>query len=256
VIVLTACRDVDSKVEAFSAGADDYITKPFEVAEVEARIRSMLRRREVLVQLERSVRDLASTNQRMEQLLMVDEKTGLYNFREFQRRLREEWLRAERYGAPLSLVFADIDHFKKVNDTLGHQAGDRLLQEFATLLSGGARANDVAARYGGEEFAVILPHTESAMAYRVVDRIRRAVKEFVFLEDETPTRITISGGVATFPSSSDVDSVETLLRSADRALYRAKDLGRDRVVRDDDRPGRARADGGGPALREKPGLAG
>ena len=230
VIMLTACRDVDSKVKAFSAGADDYVTKPFEVEEVDARIRTMLRRREGLVGLERTVRDLSANNRRLEQLLMVDEKTGLYNFREFQRRLGEEFQRAERYGVALSLVFFDLDHFKQLNDRLGHQAGDRVLQEFAVLLTGGARTNDIAARYGGEEFALILPHTDGEMAARVAERVRRASREFVFLRDETPTRVTVSAGVATVPSTASIETMEDLVRAADLAMYDAKDAGRDRVV--------------------------
>jgi diguanylate cyclase (GGDEF)-like protein len=161
---------------------------------------------------------------------MVDEKTGLYNFREFQRRLREEWQRAERYTVPLSVVFFDLDHFKRVNDTLGHQAGDRVLKEFAMLATGGARANDIAARYGGEEFAVILPHTDGEMAVRVAERIRRAVAEFEFDAGESPTRITVSAGVATLTAKREVSSVDDLVRAADAALYEAKELGRNRVV--------------------------
>jgi len=229
IILLTACRDVNAKVEAFSAGADDYITKPFDFEEVDARIQSMLRKREFLVTLETTVRDLAATNEQLEQLLIVDEKTGLYNFRQFQKRLREEWERSNRYSVPLSLVFLDLDHFKEVNDTLGHPAGDAILQEFATLVTGGARANDVAARYGGEEFAVILPHTDQEMATRVAERIRRAVADFTFMRDETPTKISVSAGVATYPAGEEIDSVDALVRAADRALYDAKDRGRNRV---------------------------
>lgn len=236
VVLLTACRDLDAKVEAFSAGVDDYVTKPFEFEEVDARVRSMLRRRDLLSNLESTVRDLTVTNAELEQLLVVDEKTGLYNFREFQRRLKDEWQRAERYATPLSLVMLDLDHFKRINDSLGHQAGDRVLREFATLVAGGARANDVAVRYGGEEFAVILPHTDAAMAARVAERIRTAVREFVFLEEEQPVQVTVSAGVATYPSTPDLDSVDALLRAADLALYEAKERGRDRVVQDD--PGR------------------
>jgi diguanylate cyclase (GGDEF)-like protein len=232
LILLTADRNVDKKVEAFSVGADDYVTKPFELAEIEARIRTMLHRRRRLAGLEGTVRDLESNKEELEQLLMVDEKTGLYNFREFQRRLRDEWSRAERYSVALSLIFLDLDWFKRVNDTLGHQAGDRVLQEFALLVTGGARANDVAARYGGEEFAIVLPHTDAEMALRVANRIRRAVEEFVFLADDTPTRVTVSAGVSTFPSRPEVDSVDALVRAADMALYAAKDGGRNRVVQD------------------------
>ena len=229
ILVMSACRDTESKVEAFSAGADDYVTKPCELMEVEARLRSLLKKREALLQIEQVVQDLASTNIKLEQSLMVDEKTGLYNFREFQRRLKAEWSRAERYGVPLSLVFFDLDHFKTINDTLGHQTGDKILEEFALLATGGARANDVAARYGGEEFAIILPHTEREMARRVAERIRRAVDQFTFNAADRPTKVTVSGGVATYPGGKGIDSMDALVRSADAALYRAKDAGRNRV---------------------------
>ena len=230
IVVLSACRDAESKVEAFSAGADDYMTKPFEVQEIDARVRSMLRKREALINMEHAVRDLTSTNERLEQLLMVDEKTGLYNFREFQRKLKAEWSRAERYGMPLSLVFFDLDHLKQINDTLGHPTGDKILGEFAVLATGGARANDIAARYGGEEFAVILPHTELDMALRVAERIRRAVDCFTFNANDSPAHVTVSGGVATYPGGEGIDSMDALVRAADAALYRAKDGGRNKVV--------------------------
>jgi two-component system cell cycle response regulator len=230
IILLTACKDVDAKVDAFKAGVEDFVTKPFALEEVEARIESWLRRSRYFRGLEAEVDTLTASKGRLEKLLMLDEKTGLFNFREFQRRLTDEWQRASRYRTPLSLVFFDVDHFKQVNDTLGHQAGDSVLRQFAMLVAGGARTNDVAARYGGEEFAVILPHTDGEMAARVAERIRRAVEETVFLEDESPQRITVSAGVATFPSRSEIDSVDALIRAADGALYRAKDAGRNRVV--------------------------
>ena len=135
-----------------------------------------------------------------------------------------------RYATPLSLIFLDLDNFKTINDTLGHPAGDRALKEFATLVTGGARTNDFAARYGGEEFAVILPHTDGVMGSRVARRIVAAVREFIFLEDEKPTHVTVSAGVATYPSSRDIASMEALVRAADAALYRAKDAGKDCVA--------------------------
>ena len=223
MILLTACRDTETKVEAFAAGAQDYITKPFACEEIDARILAALRRRQTMLKLQ-------SSNDQLEQLLKMDEKTGLYNFREFRRRLREEWQRAQRYGTPLSVIFLDLDNFKGLNDTLGHQAGDQALKEFATLVSGGARANDFAARYGGEEFAIILPHTDAEMGKRVAQRIVAAVREFVFLEDETPTHVTVSAGVATYPAGPKIDSMDALVRAADGALSRAKDAGKDCVI--------------------------
>jgi diguanylate cyclase (GGDEF)-like protein len=230
VFLLSACRDVETKVAALDAGAIDYITKPFVCEEVDARIRGTLQRRQALLQMQTEVDDLKTSNDDLEQRLMTDEKTGLFNFREFQRRLREEWNRAERYGTPLSVIFLDLDDFKQLNDTLGHQAGDRALEQFATLVSGGARASDVAARYGGEEFAIVLPHTDAEMGVRVAERILAAVREFVFVEELTPTRITVSAGVATYSAESTIDSMDALVRAADQALYRAKDAGKDCVV--------------------------
>lgn len=230
VLLLTASRSVGDKVAAFTAGVDDYVTKPFDCEEIAARIRAMIRRRELLASLEHTIHDQRTTIEQLEGLLVRDEKTGLFNFREFQRKLREEWLRAERYRTPLSLVMLDLDDFKKVNDEHGHLAGDRVLEEFASLVSAGARATDTAARYGGEEFAIILPHTGGILAARVAERICRAVREHVFLGHDAPARVTVSAGVATYPSCPRIDSPEALVAAADAALYRAKQLGKDRVV--------------------------
>jgi diguanylate cyclase (GGDEF)-like protein len=232
VVLLTARRDTDDKVRGFASGCDDYVTKPFAFEEMDARVRAMLRKRELYVELQIKNRELDAANRQMQGLLVEDEKTGLANFREFQRRLREEWLRAERYRMPLSLVMLDLDDFKAINDTWGHPAGDRVLREFATLVAGGARATDLAARYGGEEFGIILPHTDGELALRVAERIRGAVEEFAFLESEAPIRVTVSGGVATWPFHPGVHSFEDLVRAADRALYRAKQSGKNRVMID------------------------
>jgi diguanylate cyclase (GGDEF)-like protein len=233
VILLSASNSVEDKVEAFLAGVDDYVVKPFAFEEVDARIRAMLKKRELYMAHESALRDLRASNEQLTEELGVDEKTGANNYRSFQRRLAEEWLRAQRYGMPLSLVMLDLDDFKRLNDSLGHRAGDLALREFATLVAGGARATDLAARYGGEEFAIILPHTAGAMAALVADRVLAAVREFLFLADESPSRLTVSAGVATYPSHPDIDDPDALVRAADRALYRAKEQGKDRVVIDD-----------------------
>ncbi len=232
IILLSASRSVEDKVEAFGAGVDDYVVKPFAFEEVDVRIRAMLGKREQYVTLENANRELTARCDQLHEQLAVDDKTGLYTFRHFQRRLIEEWLRAQRYGTPLSLVMFDLDDFKRLNDTVGHAAGDVGLQQFATLVAGGARATDLAARWGGEEFVMVLPHTWGAMAARVAERIRVAVREFVFLSEESPMRLTVSAGVATFPSHAGISGVDELVDAADRALYRAKAQGKDQVVVD------------------------
>jgi two-component system chemotaxis family response regulator WspR len=230
VILLTARRDVSAKVEAFASGADDYVTKPYEFEEVDARIRAMLRKRELYQALEQKTREL-------EALAIVDDKTGLANYRQFDRKLREEWLRAERYATPLSLVMIDLDDFKLLNDTVGHPAGDRALREVATLVAGGARATDLAARYGGDEFSIILPHTDAAMASRVARRVINAIGEHAFLSEEHPCRLTASAGIATHASVTVLSGPEALVAAADRALYAAKALGKNRVAVHDASPG-------------------
>ena len=216
VILLSARREPQAKREAFDAGVDHYVEKPFDLAEMEARIRSMLEKRKTYLKLEEEA--------------TVDEKTGLANYRVFFKKLREEWERSDRYKLPLSIVMLDLDDFKRVNDTVGHPAGDRVLREFAMLVSGGARGTDLAARYGGEEFAMILPHTDRLRAERVAERVRAAVADFSFLELDHPLRVTVSAGVATFDSGSDIASAEQLVSAADRALYAAKKAGKNRVV--------------------------
>jgi diguanylate cyclase (GGDEF)-like protein len=235
VILVSAQRETKSKRDGFDAGADDYVTKPFEFEEVDARIRAMLRKRELYLTLESRNQELKATNEQLEELATVDELTGLANYRVFRKRLQDEWIRAARYGQPLSLVMLDLDDFKQVNDTLGHPAGDRVLREFAMLVAGGARATDLPARYGGEEFAIILPHTEGERAVRVAERVRAAVADFAFLDGETPLKVTVSAGVATHPSAAGVQSADEFLKVADRALYAAKNGGKNRVVVDGDK---------------------
>ncbi len=216
LILLSARREPETKREGFDAGIDHYVEKPFDLGELDARIRPMLQKRKLHLQLEEEA--------------TVDEKTGLSNYRVFFRKLREEWERSERYKLPLSIVILDLDDFKKVNDAHGHLAGDKVLREFAMLVSGGARGTDLAARYGGEEFAMILPHTDREHAERVAERVRAAVADFSFLEPEHALRVTVSAGAATFAPGSIINTAEQLVAAADRALYAAKKAGKNKVV--------------------------
>jgi len=159
----------------------------------------------------------------------TDRLTNLWNYGYFQHQLAEEIKRALRFNRSLSLLMADIDFFKAFNDTLGHLAGDKLLQELSLTLKNSCREVDLVARYGGEEFAIILPETNKESAYASAERIRKAVAEnpFFYSDNTSPKKITISIGVASFPQ--DVTEKEKLILAADKALYAAKETGRNRV---------------------------
>lgn len=157
----------------------------------------------------------------------TDPLTGLYNRGHFDDRLRQMVAETARFGGESSLVMFDIDHFKQVNDTHGHQAGDAVLKAIARLLTDRVRNVDTCARYGGEELVLLLPRTELDGAMELANRLRLAVMELTVRWTGGSTRVTVSGGVASFPRTS--RSVEALIAAADAALYRAKYAGRNRV---------------------------
>ncbi len=163
-----------------------------------------------------------------ERLATTDGLTGLVNHRSFQARLDEHIAAARRYGKKLSLLFTDIDHFKAVNDTYGHPAGDVVLRGVAQILHREARTTDVAARYGGEEFALVMPETDLAGALKTAERIREKVGQAVFRAEQGEIKITLSIGVATFPD--DARSKADLVEAADGGLYHAKRHGRNQTV--------------------------
>lgn len=159
----------------------------------------------------------------------TDGLTGLLNRSEFDRLLAEEIKRGERYGNPASLIMIDIDHFKKFNDTFGHQGGDETLRTVARTVGESVRDVDNVCRFGGEEIAVILPATDAASAQHTAERIRATVAERdIHLESGQTAKVTISLGVATYPTCG--STPESLLKTADAALYRSKEQGRDRVT--------------------------
>lgn len=174
---------------------------------------------------------IAVENSRLYLMATMDRMTRLYIHHYFQERLAEEIKRSQRYAKPLCLLISDIDHFKKFNDTYGHQQGDIVLKETARLLKEAIRKIDLAARYGGEEFAVILPETDIASAIAVAERIRKKIEEFQFPGQNEPLHVMVSVGVAQFDPERDHDKKD-LIGRADRALYKAKDSGRNCVVAD------------------------
>lgn len=221
VVLLTSKTDTESRVEGLRIGADDYVCKPFDERELSARVGSMLR-------IKRLHDHVQAAKARLAHLAVHDELTGLYNYRYLHTRLNEEFKRSERYRDPLACAMIDIDHFKGFNDEHGHDTGDAVLREVGSRLRAAVREIDVVARYGGEEFLLVLPSTHFSGALTVADRVWRSIGGTPTLVDGREHRVTVSVGVALFPSR-DVRTKDQLLKAADRALYQAKDDGRDRI---------------------------
>ena len=226
IVVVSGRSSRAAQAAAFRAGADDFIAKPFHGADLDARVRANLRKRDLYLRLERANRELRAANDRLQTLSATDELTSLANRRALASRLADEFARAERYETPLSVVAADLDGFKQLNDAYGHAVGDRVLAQLARRLRALARATDLVARLGGDEFAFVLPHTGLAEARAFAERL---LTRF----DVVPLRlpggdvlaVRLSCGVATLPDSGPVETPEALLEAADRALYEAKRAG-------------------------------
>jgi diguanylate cyclase (GGDEF)-like protein len=219
VIMLTGSESVDEKVRALGGGAADYLIKPFDRAELRARVRVHLRIR-ALQQL------LRVKNEKLKLLATTDELTGLANRHRLMEIGEKEVSRARRYAHPLACVMVDLDHFKRVNDTHGHLAGDAVLKAVGAALQTALRDHDVAARYGGEEMLLLLPHTNLEGAITVAERHRKKLRELEVVFDGVKIPISASLGVSAL---SEGQGLTQLIDAADGALYAAKKQGRDRV---------------------------
>ncbi len=242
IIFISALDNALDKVKAFSTGGADYVTKPFQFEEVLARIEIQLKISRLQKEMEQKNAEMEHANLQLERanrmlraLSYLDGLTGIANRRHFEESLDQEWRRAVRSGAPLSLLMVDIDRFKALNDAYGHQYGDDCLRQVALTFSDTLkRAGDLASRYGGEEFAVILPATELSGAASIGEVIRARVEELAIAHDQSPFLVvTVSVGAAScFPTESGAST--SLIDLADRALYQAKHAGRNRVATTDD----------------------
>ena len=221
IIMLTGKMDFNSKIKGLEQGASDYLTKPFDAGELVARVKVQLKIKSLQDELRKA-------NELLKKLTNIDHLTNLFNRRYLAEVLDGEFFRARRNNEYLSLIIVDIDYFKNVNDTYGHQNGDVVLAAVASLAQRQLRAYDSAARYGGEEFVLLIPGTSLAGGVMVAERLRQSVLDFSFPPPMEDLTVTISAGVATYPSPL-VDSVDSLFRQADEALYRAKQSGRNRV---------------------------
>ena len=220
-LFLTASADTDRKVRLLEDGACDTVTKPCHPAELIARLRLHLK-------IKRLQNELRDKNQILAKESMTDAVTGLRSRRYVTEVLAIEVLRARRYRLPLTVLMADLDHFKRVNDRFGHPVGDTVLRRVSDLLRSLLRATDVAGRFGGEEFLVILPQTDRVGAVSLAERWRQSL-EHTALEapDGKRIRTTVSIGVAEFMAQ--MARPDELVSAADEALYSAKAGGRNRT---------------------------
>ncbi len=185
--------------------------------------------------IKKLMKNLDVKNSQLNELSIKDGLTGLYNYRYFSKILREQYNLSRRYKFPLSFIMIDIDYFKAVNDTYGHQAGDRVLIQLANILARSVRDTDTIVRCGGEEFAIILPYTDVDDAYLKAERLRKQVSAHVFKARGKSLSITISLGIAVYPVTKNINKPERLSYYADKALYQAKEKGRNQTVVYDDR---------------------
>lgn len=224
VLLMTARAEVESRIKGLDLGAHDYIPKPFETSELVARVRAALR-------VKRLQDQLKDANRQLERLATSDALTDLPNRRTFDHDIYMAMERSRRTDQPMSVIIFDIDHFKRINDTHGHQVGDDALRLIARILAGRRRITDPVARYGGEEFVWVLPSAREDDAMQVAEWLRRAVSDMTIETLHGRLRLTVSAGITTYdPAIHGPLSTATVLEAADLALRDAKRAGRDRVV--------------------------
>ena len=226
IVLLTARDSSEDIIAGLEAGADDFLVKPFNRGELIARLNTGKRFHLQEMALKRA-------NEEIKRLAMTDPLTGCYNRSVLTDRLPQEIRRAKRYNRSLSLVLCDIDHFKKINDTYGHQTGDVVLQEFAALLKSSIRYDsDWMVRYGGEEFLIVLPETPPKGACCMAEHLRTALAQTPIETQGNRIHLTASFGVAGFDCATPDEEIspDRMIKQADKNLYQAKEEGRNRVI--------------------------
>jgi two-component system cell cycle response regulator len=224
IIVLTAKNSKDDLLKGLEAGADDYLTKPCNPEELKARLRTGMR----ILQLEDK---LVEAREAMRFEATHDVLTSLWNRRTILTRLQRDLDRLKNEQIPISVLLCDVDYFKKINDTLGHLAGDAVLKEMALRLHRKIRPEDAVGRYGGEEFLVILPGCGSGEIDRRAAELCKAIGESSFDIGQNGLKVTLSAGALALDSWSEILTPEEVLGRVDEVLYRAKEEGRNCVVR-------------------------
>ncbi|MCC6535495.1 MAG: diguanylate cyclase [Burkholderiales bacterium] len=234
LVLLTGLEDEARLLEAFEAGVDDYVLKPVNPRMLLARLRAGERVVNLQSEVEtdreeirRFAAELATSNRRLQEAALLDSLTGIPNRRYAMDRIQQEWSAAERSARPLACMLIDVDHFKPINDTYGHDVGDMVLQRVAEVLKHTARAQDVICRIGGEEFLVVCPDTDAAAAAPCAERLRHAVGGLRIQIGNVCLHVTISVGVAAMDGS--MRGPDSMIKASDQAVYAAKQAGRNRT---------------------------
>jgi len=220
IILLTGNTDKEEVITGLAAGADDYLTKPFHPGELQARIRVGRR----IIDLHREVQ---AKNRQLEEIALTDPLTGLHNRRAIDFWATRELRAATRHDFPIWAVMADLDHFKSINDSYGHDTGDVVLKAFADILKANTRQSEICGRLGGEEFLMVMTHVENENAMIAPERIRKQFEAQEFSVAGRALRATASFGIASFRETS--SDFKDLVSRADAALYSAKHKGRNRI---------------------------
>jgi two-component system, cell cycle response regulator len=226
VLMLSGQGSPEKKVEGFARGANDYLVKPCHPAELCARVKNYLKLKLLQDEIAAKNRELSRMNSELAELATTDALTGVHNRRHFMSRATEELKRCRRHRHQFGILLFDADHFKRINDTLGHAQGDKVLVAIAGSLRKALRETDLVARFGGEEFVVGLPETPLDHTMMVAERLRAGIEALEIEGMDRP--VTVSVGVCAYPASTS-DSVSEMIALADEALYRAKATGRNRV---------------------------
>ncbi len=237
IIFVTAISKEQQHVfKGYESGAVDYIFKPVEgkiLLSKAAFFLTLYRQKQELQhlveELKQSKELINKQNETLSHLALHDDLTGLYNRRHFNTMLKQEFYRSERYGSDLAILMVDLDHFKKVNDTKGHDFGDFVLKEFARRMKETSRPTDLIFRFGGEEFIILLPQTDLAGGIQAGEKIRKSCEKEMYRNGPLELLVTTSIGAAAFRSNKPKETGQ-LIQMVDKALYQAKDGGRNRVV--------------------------
>ncbi|MBI3399345.1 MAG: diguanylate cyclase [Deltaproteobacteria bacterium] len=224
VIILSGSRkEVIDKIKGLNIGASDYLIKPFDSSELVARIN-------VFLKIQELQNELKEKNMLLEKLSVTDELTGLYNRRYFYDYISMHVALAKRHDYHIGCLLIDIDRFKSINDTYGHDVGDKVLKGIAEIMAKKMREGEVLARFGGEEFIICLCRADNDGAIRAAERMRMAVEDANLSDDNTPPlKITISVGIAIYPQQG-LENSDDIIKAADEALYHAKRTGRNKVM--------------------------